>query len=101
MEVEKLHTSVVDVDNISDGGSVIIDSNDAGDRFTETSLGKHHSNGPDIPRSGSLKFIGINRKDICKNVSIPAGEDHPDFSDDVSSILSVIYQYSIQSVILL
>ncbi|XP_042472968.1 guanine nucleotide exchange factor SPIKE 1-like isoform X2 [Zingiber officinale] len=81
LEVEKLHTSLIDVDNISDGGSIINDSNDAGDRFIETSLGKHHSNGPDIPRSGSLKFIGINRKDICRNVSIPAGEDHPDFSD--------------------
>ncbi|XP_042443359.1 guanine nucleotide exchange factor SPIKE 1-like isoform X2 [Zingiber officinale] len=28
LEVEKLHTSLVDVDNISDGGNIIIDSND-------------------------------------------------------------------------
>ncbi|XP_042427104.1 guanine nucleotide exchange factor SPIKE 1-like [Zingiber officinale] len=49
LEVEKLHTSLVDVDNISDGGSIIIDSNDDGDRFTETSLRKYHSNGHDIP----------------------------------------------------
>ncbi|KAG6472507.1 hypothetical protein ZIOFF_069971 [Zingiber officinale] len=49
LEVEKLHTSLVDVDNISDGGNIIIDSNDDGDRFTETSLRKYHSNGLDIP----------------------------------------------------
>ncbi|KAG6502369.1 hypothetical protein ZIOFF_042261 [Zingiber officinale] len=66
---------------ISDNGSIIVDSNDDGDCFTETSLGKHHSNGPDISSSGSLKFIDINRKYICRNVSIPVGEHHPDFSD--------------------
>ncbi|XP_074577756.1 guanine nucleotide exchange factor SPIKE 1-like [Curcuma longa] len=86
LEVEKLHTSLIDVDNISDGGSIIIDSTDAGDPFTETSFGTHHSNGPDILRSGSLTFISINRKDICRTVSIPAGEDHPEFGDDVCSI---------------
>ncbi|XP_042409733.1 uncharacterized protein LOC121998758 [Zingiber officinale] len=80
---------------ISDNGSIIVDSNDDGDCFTETSLGKHHSNGPDISSSGSLKFIDINRKYICRNVSIPVGEHHPDFSDHVSSILSAIYQHSI------
>ncbi|XP_074586837.1 guanine nucleotide exchange factor SPIKE 1-like [Curcuma longa] len=30
LEVEKLHTSLVDVGDISDGGSIIIDSTDAG-----------------------------------------------------------------------
>ncbi|RWW47454.1 hypothetical protein BHE74_00046550 [Ensete ventricosum] len=80
LEVEKLHTNSVDTDNISEGGSMIIDSSDA-----ETSFGKHHVNGLDGSKSSNSKFIGIDRKDNRINASTPVGEDHPDSSgDDVS-----------------
>lgn len=80
LEVEKLHANSVDTDNISEGGSMIIDSNEA-----ETSFGKHHVNGLDGSRSSHSKFIGIDRKDIRVNALTPVGEDHPDSSgDDVS-----------------
>ncbi|URE46978.1 Dedicator of cytokinesis [Musa troglodytarum] len=77
LEVEKLHTNSVDTDNISEGGSMIIDSNDA-----ETSFGKHHVNGLDGSRNSHSKFIGIDRKDIRVNALTPVGEDHPDSSGD-------------------
>lgn len=93
LEVEKLHITLVDADYISEGGGRIIDSNDIGDRFTETSLRKHHNH--DILGNGSLKFIGTNRINIHRNVLTPSGEDHLNFSDDVSSILSAVYQYLI------
>lgn len=89
MEVEKLHTVLIDADNASEGGSVIIDSSDAGNRLTEISYGKHHINGPDVPRSGNLKSISMDRKDIRKFASAPVGEYHVESSkDDVSSLFS-------------
>ncbi|XP_042385230.1 guanine nucleotide exchange factor SPIKE 1-like [Zingiber officinale] len=81
LEVEKLHITLVDADYISEGGGRIIDSNDIGDRFTETSLRKHHNH--DILGNGSLKFIGTNRMNIHRNVLTPSGEDHLNFSDDL------------------
>ncbi|KAG6516456.1 hypothetical protein ZIOFF_026921 [Zingiber officinale] len=81
LEVEKLHITLVDADYISEGGGRIIDSNDIGDRFTETSLRKHHNH--DILGNGSLKFIGTNRINIHRNVLTPSGEDHLNFSDDL------------------
>ncbi|OAY76191.1 guanine nucleotide exchange factor SPIKE 1 [Ananas comosus] len=78
LEVEKLHASHADSDNISEGGSVVADSNDAGDHSYETSYGKHHGNGLDRPRNGNVKCSVIDRKELHRSSPNVIAENHSD-----------------------
>ncbi|XP_072984284.1 guanine nucleotide exchange factor SPIKE 1 isoform X2 [Typha latifolia] len=82
LEVEKLHAAHTDADNISEGGSVINDLNDAGDRFSEPSYVKHHGNGVEGPRNGNLKYSSIDRRELHKNGPNLTAENHSDYNCD-------------------
>lgn len=96
LEVEKLHASHADSDNISEGGSVVADSNDAGDHSYETSYGKHHGNGLDRPRNGNVKCSVIDRKELHRSSPNVIAENHSDCNNvDVSKKYLIILSYSV------
>lgn len=85
LEIEKLHAAHVDGDNISEGGSVINDSNDASGRFAEAAYAKNLGNGLDGLRNGNLKCNFSDRKELHRNGSNLIAENHPDYCNgDVS-----------------
>jgi len=86
LEVEKLHTTHVDADNFSDGGSLTYESNDAGDRFAESSSAKYLGNGSDGCRNGNLKCNTSDKKEPHRNVpNLMTGSYLDTNSDDIVS----------------
>ncbi|XP_010921287.2 guanine nucleotide exchange factor SPIKE 1 isoform X2 [Elaeis guineensis] len=82
LEIEKLHAANVDADNISEGGSVINDPNDASGRFAEAAYAKNLGNGLDGLRNGNLKCNLGDRKESHRNGSNLIAESHPDYCND-------------------
>lgn len=56
LEVEKLNTVHIDPEIFSENGSVAAESNDVGERFSESTSAKHLVNGSDGHRNGNLKY---------------------------------------------
>jgi len=69
LEVEKLHTTHVDADNFFESGSLTHESNDAGDRFAESTSAKYLGNGSDGSRNGNLKRNTSDKKEPHRNAA--------------------------------
>ncbi|BFG28672.1 hypothetical protein CerSpe_149460 [Prunus speciosa] len=79
LEIEKHQNDHVDMENISESGSVTNDSID--DRITDSTFGKLPSNGLDGPQGSSSKWNSFDAKEISGNGSNAHGNSVPG-SDD-------------------
>lgn len=95
LEIEKHQNDHVDMENISESGSVTNDSID--DRITDSTFGKLPSNGLDGPQGSSSKWNSFDAKEISGNGSNAHGNSVPG-SDDVSIIASYCFLSSNSSV---
>lgn len=77
LEVEKVQIGHVDLDNISETGSITNDSVDAGDRIAETAFTKSLSNGSDGLRSGNIKW-NLDGKEVRRNGVNAMPGNYPD-----------------------
>ncbi|XP_077235939.1 guanyl-nucleotide exchange factors;GTPase binding;GTP binding protein [Tasmannia lanceolata] len=82
LEVEKLQMGHVDLDNISESGSVNNDSIDGGDRFAHPAFTKSLSNGSDGLRNGNHKWNVFDGKEVRGNGSNVTVGNYPDYSAD-------------------
>ncbi|XP_068661725.1 guanine nucleotide exchange factor SPIKE 1-like isoform X1 [Aristolochia californica] len=79
LEVEKQQASHVDLDSISENGSMTNDSIDAGDRLSDSALTKCLSNGSDGHQNANTKWNVVEGKEARKsgsNVSMGSCPDH-------------------------
>ncbi|CAB4307369.1 unnamed protein product [Prunus armeniaca] len=79
LEIEKHQNDHVDMENISESGSMTNDSID--DRITDSTFGKLPSNGLDGPQGSSSKWNSFDAKEISGNGSNTHGNSVPS-SDD-------------------
>ncbi|ONI11890.1 hypothetical protein PRUPE_4G132800 [Prunus persica] len=79
LEIEKHQNDHVDMENISESGSVTNDSID--DRITDSTFGKLPSNGLDGPQGSSSKWNSFDAKEMSGNGSNAHGNSVPS-SDD-------------------
>ncbi|KAM1988127.1 hypothetical protein ACFX15_035299 [Malus domestica] len=80
LEIEKHQNDTVDLENVSESGSVTNDSID--DRITDSTFGKLPSNGLDGPQGSSSKWNSSDTKEISgngPNASIPSTDDFQAF----------------------
>lgn len=80
LEIEKHQIGHVDLENISESGSVTNDSIDPGDRIADSALRKLSNNGSDGPQSSNLKWNLYDGKEISGNGS--NAHENPDFGID-------------------
>ncbi|XP_057477966.1 guanine nucleotide exchange factor SPIKE 1 [Actinidia eriantha] len=73
LEIEKLQAGPVDLENISESGSVTNDFVDNGDRLADSPFTKCPSNGSDGSRTGDSKWNSLDGKEIQRNRSIAQG----------------------------
>lgn len=81
LEIEKHQTGLVDLENVSESGSVTNESVDPGDTIAESSFSKCPSNGSDGPHSS--KWYSCDGRDSAENRSATQGSSHLT-TDDVS-----------------
>lgn len=82
LEIEKHQTGPVDLENVSESGSVTNESVDPGDNV-DSSLSKCPSNGSDAHHSGSSKWYSCDGRDSSENRSFIQGSSALT-ADDVS-----------------
>lgn len=80
LEIEKLQAGHVDLENVSESGSVTNDSVDPGDRITDSMFTKCPSNGSDGPQNSNSKGNYFDAKEIPRNGSNALG--YSDFNAD-------------------
>ncbi|XP_031375133.1 guanine nucleotide exchange factor SPIKE 1 isoform X2 [Punica granatum] len=73
LEIEKHQTGPVDLENVSENGSVTNESVDPGDNIADSSFSKCPSNGSDGLHSGSSKWYSCDGRDSSENKSVTQG----------------------------
>ncbi|KAF8395959.1 hypothetical protein HHK36_017570 [Tetracentron sinense] len=80
LEIERLQSGHVDMDAISENGSITNDSVDTGNQYADATFAKCHSNGSDGPRDCNSKWNFIDGKDVRKNSLNGFPGNNPDSS---------------------
>lgn len=95
LEIEKHQNDHVDLENLSESGSVTNDSID--DRINDSTFGKLPSNGLDGPQGSSSKWNSFDAKEISGNGSNSHGNPvtGPDDVSFTSSILLFVFNLSV------
>lgn len=97
LEIEKHQIDHLELENISESGSVTNDSVDPGDRITDPTFGKLPSNGSDVPQGSNSKWNSLDAKEISGNGSNVHG--NPDFGTDDVSLEMLYCRFSLTSTV--
>lgn len=84
MEIEKHQTTFVDIDNISESGSVTNELFDAGDHLTDSAVAKGLSNGDHGSHYAHSRWNLLDKKQVRRNGNNASGDDTDITSNDVS-----------------
>jgi len=89
LEIEKHQTGHVDLENVSENGSMTNDSVDPGDTITASTFSKCPSNGSDGTQSSNIKQHSFDGKEASDNrLNIQGNSDFN--ADDVSNVAIIL-----------
>ncbi|KAF8395538.1 hypothetical protein HHK36_019486 [Tetracentron sinense] len=80
LEIERLQSGHVDMDAISENGSITNDSIDTGNQYADATFTKSHSNDSDGPRDCNSKWNSFDGKEVRRNSLNGFPVNYPDSS---------------------